>query len=29
MMRLPLLEGDALRITRKIADGMLEHVLAG
>jgi len=29
LMRLPLLEGDALRITRKVAGGMLDQVLAG
>jgi len=29
LMRLPLLEGDALRITRKVAGGMLDQILAG
>jgi hypothetical protein len=29
LMRLPLLDGDALRITRKVAGGMLDQVLAG
>jgi len=28
-MKLPLLEGDALRITRKVAGDMLQQVLAG
>jgi len=29
VMRLPLLEGDALRITRKVSEGMLDEILAG
>jgi hypothetical protein len=29
VMRLPLLEGEVLRITRRVAGGVLEQVLAG